>query len=98
MQLIIKGRHTEVPETIKEYIQSKIEPILEKNLKEPTVCEVVLLDENGPRGGQDKTVHITASVPDIKNPIHVELSTDDYYKTIDLIGDKLSRALHNARR
>ncbi len=97
MPIIIKGRHIEVPEDLKSYIEDKISNIVE-NLEEPNVCDVILMDSNGNRGGIDKEVHITCTLPHIKNPVFVSEKSDDFYKTIDLVGDKLKRALHNAKR
>ena len=98
MQIIIKGRNVEVPEDLHAYIEDKVGSVFENNLKEPTVCDVVLADENGPKGGLDRLVHITCNIPNIKNPVYVAESSEDYYKTIDLAADKLKRAFHNARR
>lgn len=98
MQIIIKGRQKIVlPQDLKEYINSKISKVT-SDLKEPTVCEVTLLDTNGPRGGIDKIVRISCSVADIKNPVFVETINKDFFKSVDLAQSKLARALHKAKR
>ncbi len=97
MQLIIKGHNIEIPDDLKTYIDGKISSVTQ-DLDEPSVCEVTLLDNNGHRGGEDKEVHIACTIPKVKNPVFVSTASNDFYKTIDIIEDKLARALHNARR
>lgn len=97
MSIIINSRNKELPENLKEYIEEKVSAVLE-GLKPPTVCEVTLIEENGHRGLEKKEIRISCTLPDVKNPVFVSETGDDYYKIIDLAEDKLSHAIHKAKR
>lgn len=93
MQVIIKGSHGfKVPEDLKSYIEEKVSKY-EDFLEEPAVCEIMIGDTNGPKGGVDKTVHITLELPNEKIPLHVEVTTDDYMGSIDLAQEKLEQQI-----
>lgn len=96
MQIIIKGKHNlKISEDLKAYIEEKVSPVLE-GLKEPTICEVKLEDIKS--GKDSKIMKITSTVADIKKPVYVDEASNDFFKTVDLIADKFSRAMHNAKR
>jgi ribosomal subunit interface protein len=97
MAIIIKGIGVEVAQDVKFYIEEKISDLINK-LKEPTVCEITLHDINGPKGGIDKEVRAVVTTPSIKNPVFVSDKAIDFFKAVDLVGDKLKRALHKASR
>ncbi len=97
MSILINSHNQDLPEDLKQYINDKITSCLE-GLKEPNVCEVSLIEENGHRGGNTKEVRISCTLADVKNPIFVSQVSDDYYKAIDLTEDKLGRAIHKAKR
>lgn len=96
MSIIINSRNAEVAEGLKDYISAKIGIVILEQ-KQPTVCEVTLIDEPSHRGGDTKEIHISCTLPNVKNPIFVSQSGDDFYKTVDLIEDKLKRALHKSK-
>lgn len=98
MQIKIKGRHNlKIPESLKLYIEEKISKVLDDST-EPTVCEVMLADTSHLNSKESKVVHISCSIGKIKSPVYVDVASDDLYKAVDLISDKLKRALHNAKR
>lgn len=98
MKIIIKARQKLViPQDLKDYIDAKISKVT-NDLKDPSVCEVVLADTRGSKGGIDKVVHISCSVAKIKNPVYATASSEDFFKAVDILEDKFSRALHRAKR
>lgn len=98
MEIKIKGRHNlKIPESLKIYIEEKINKPMDDS-KEPTVCEVMLADTSHLDSKESKVVHVSCSIAGIKAPVYVDIASDDFYKAIDLISDKLKRALHNAKR
>lgn len=93
MRTIIKSRrHLEIPQDIKNYLQQKIAKF-GKRLPQTAFIEVVLSDEFGPKGGQDKEVDLTLTLPGEKQPFHFKERTEDFSQSIDLIEEKLEREI-----
>jgi ribosomal subunit interface protein len=93
MKVIIKTlKGLKIDPNIKDYAQEKVlkyEPMVE----EPAVCEIVFSDELGPKGGVDKSVHITMTLPGEKNPIHVEALATEFMGAMDLAQEKLEQEI-----
>ncbi|MBI3495434.1 HPF/RaiA family ribosome-associated protein [Candidatus Berkelbacteria bacterium] len=93
MNIIIKTRHAEVEESLKAYASKKMRK-LRKFLREPAMVELTFEDvRGGLKGGRDKSVHITATVPKEGKPIHVEELSDDFAVSVDLAELHLRRIL-----
>lgn len=92
MRIIIKGKNFKLNEDLKNYAFEKISKFTEI-AEDPSICEVVLSDELGPKGGIDKSVHITLTLPGEKNAIHVEEMTSDFFGSLDLAQEKLEREI-----
>ena len=93
MKIIIKGkRGFKVDPNLRSYAIEKIRKY-EEFVREPAVCEVVFSDAGGPKGGQDKVVTITMTLPGEKNPIHVKQGTEDFIGSIDLVQERLEKIL-----
>lgn len=56
-------------------------------VKEPATLEIVLSNFMGPKGN-DQSVCLTATLPGLKNPIHIEEVTNDFKGSIDLIEER----------
>ena len=93
MKVLVTGlRGLKVDDNLKSYAEEKVlkfVPLLE----EPAVCEIMLADELGQKDGVDKSVHITMTLPNEKNPLHVEVTTSDFFGSIDLAEEKLEREI-----
>ncbi len=92
MRVIVKGHNVKLSPDLKSYVTEKIlkyEPMI----KEPAVCEVVLSDERGPKGGIDKMVRVTLTLPEMKNPIFVQETTSDFFGSIDLAQERLEHQI-----
>jgi len=77
---------------LKGYAEEKVLKFAEI-IGEPAICDIVLSDEFGPRGGEDKLVKITLALPGEKNPLHIEAQTDDFFGSVDLVQEKLEREI-----
>lgn len=92
MRIIIKSKNIKLNDDLKNYAFEKVSKYSEI-IEDPAVCEVVLSDELGPKGGVDKSVHITLTLPGEKNAIHIEEVTSDFFGTIDLAQEKLEHQI-----
>ena len=92
MTINITGNNVHLNDDLKSYAEEKVLKFIDV-IVEPAVCEIYLSNEFGPKGGEDKLVRINLSLPEEKNPIHVEAQTDDFFGSIDLAQEKLGREI-----
>lgn len=93
MKIIIKGhKQLKISPDLYSYIEERIKKY-EPMIQEPAKCEVLLEDENGPKGGVDKVVKITLTLPEIKNPIFVCERSSDFMGSIDLAQERLEQQI-----
>jgi len=90
MKITITFRHTKSQADLEDYIEDKLLKY-EKMVLEPTVVDVVLDDLMGSKGGNDKKVSITAQLPHVKGPLHLEQCTNDFTSAFDLVEDRFAR-------
>lgn len=88
MKITISGKQVKVDDNLRGYIEERFRKF-EKMVFEPAAIDVVLSDLMGSKGGVDKSVHVTLTLPEIKNPIHIEEVTADFKGSIDLIEERL---------
>lgn len=91
MKIIIQGKQFKVDDNLRGYIEERFRKF-EKMLKEPATLEIVLSNFMGPKGN-DQAVCVTATLPGLKNPIHIEEVTNDFKGSIDLIEERLEKHL-----
>jgi putative sigma-54 modulation protein len=87
MKIIIQGKQFKVNDNLRGYIEERLRKF-EKMVSEPATIEVVLSDFMGPKGN-DQAVCVTATLPGLKQPIHIEQVTNDFKGSIDLIEERL---------
>lgn len=92
MTINITGHNVELGDDLKLYAQEKVLKFVDI-IVEPAMCDIVLSDEFGSKGGEDKLVRITLTLPEEKNAIHVEAQTDDFFGSLDLAQEKLEREI-----
>lgn len=92
MTINITGQNFELDENLKSYASEKVLKFVDM-IEEPAICDIVLSDEFGPKGGEDKLVKITMTLPGEKNALHVEAQTDNFMASIDLVEEKLEREI-----
>lgn len=97
MNLIIKTRGNQpIDDRDKRWAEAKFRKL--RPLCPPeTVVEVTLEDMFGPKGGQDKRVHVLAELPQAKEPFHLEESGHKFRKTISIARDRFVRYLQRYR-
>ena len=91
MKIIISGKQFKVDDNLRNYINERFMKFA-KFVKEPATIEIVLSNFMGPKGN-DQAVHVTATLPGLKNPIHIEEVTNDFKGSIDLIEERLEKHL-----
>lgn len=92
MRVIIKTKGGRLDQKVRDYAQEKFTR-LSKLTEEPAVCEVMIYDEYGLKGGEDKFVELALTMANEKNPIHVEAKSIDFLASIDFAHDCLEKQL-----
>ncbi len=93
MNVRIQGKHLKVPDDLKRYVQERlIEPLTRFYDDEAAEIRVEFGDNNGPKGGKDKEVHLTFRMPGSRT-IQIEEQTTDLYASLDIAADRLIRVV-----
>lgn len=85
MQMTISGHHLEITDSIRDYVQSKLER-LDNHHDRITNTHVILGVEKLEQKAE-ATLHVSGK------DIHAEAISDDLYAAIDALADKLDRQL-----
>lgn len=85
MQLNVSGHHVEVTDSLRSYVDTKMER-LERHFDRITNMSVILTVEKQ-RQKAESTIHVSGG------EIYAEAEHDDLYAAIDLLTDKLDRQL-----
>jgi ribosomal subunit interface protein len=92
MNVIIKGVHLRLTAGLKQYVHEHLVEPIERFYRNPAgEAEVHLCDDNGPKGGEDKVCRVTVRIAGART-VHVEVASDNMYKSIDFARDRLERA------
>lgn len=93
MQIIIKGlKGFKVYRETEDYINEKFCK-LDKMIKEPTVLEFSVEHSHLSKQTLDKTIHLTASMPGLKKPEHLEETSTHFTQSIDKLHRRFSTFL-----
>ena len=93
MTINIKVRnHTSIDEEMLDYSKKRFSKI-EKMLPEGSFAEIEFIDEFGDKGGVDKLVQVDVTLPNEKNPIHLENAAHNWMTSIDVLKDRLEEYL-----
>jgi ribosomal subunit interface protein len=96
MQIIHKARHTTISEELKDYAERKIGQKCAHYLDEnddSIRCEIEYDDQFGAKGGLDKRIDVTISLPHQHLPLHIEESDSRFEEAIDKVADRLDQPL-----
>jgi len=85
MQINISGHHVEVTQSLKDYVQSKMEK-LERHFDNITNVQVTLTVEKLVQKAES-TIHVSGA------DLHANAENEDMYAAIDNMTDKLDRQL-----
>jgi putative sigma-54 modulation protein len=92
MQLLVRGVHVEVDESLRSFVELHVERALNRIFQQQAVqVEVHLVDTNSAKGGVDQAARVTLRVPGVP-AIHVEETSDDVRKAVVGACDRLERA------
>jgi len=92
MQLLVRGVHVEVDETLRSFVEVHLERALGRIFQQQAVqVEVHLVDTNTAKGGVDQSARITLRVPGVP-AMHVEETSDDVRKAVVGACERLERA------
>jgi len=95
MKIIIKGlKGFDIYEQTEDYLLEKFEKY-EKMVKEPTVLEFTFEHSHKSKQTLDKVVHLTVTMPRMKNPEHLEEISTSFTAAIDLIQDRFDDFLRD---
>ncbi|MCE1171328.1 ribosome hibernation-promoting factor, HPF/YfiA family [Azovibrio restrictus] len=90
MNLQISGHHIEVTPALREYVESKLEPVI-SHFDRVTGVNVILSVEK-----LKQKAEVTVHVPG--KDIFVESAEDDLYAAIDVLFDKLDRQVQKFKQ
>lgn len=96
MNIITKVRHTQVPAELKVYAEEKVGKKLTHYLGESDdsiICEIEFDNQFGPKGGLDKRVDLTVTLPHQHLPLHIEESDNSFEEAINKAVDRLDQPL-----
>lgn len=96
MRIVIKARHTEIDQALKDYAEQKIgekcATYLDEN-DDAIICDIEFDDEFGPKGGEDKRVDVTLSLPHRSEALYISQESTTFQEAIDLLVDRLDQPL-----
>ena len=90
MNLQISGHHIEVTPALREYVETKLDPVV-RHFDKVTGVSVVLSVEKLKQKAE-ATLHVPGK------DMHVEESADDLYAAIDTMFDKLDRQVQKYKQ
>lgn len=92
MRIIVKTKGGDLDQKVRDYATEKFVK-LSKLVEEPAVCEIMIFDAFGSKGGEDKFVEVALTMANEKNPVHVEAKSIDFLASIDFAHDCLEKQL-----
>ena len=97
MQIIVKGlKGFEVYPENKDYIERRFGKFA-KMVKEPTILEFAFNHTHQTRATIDKGIRLTFTMPELKNPEHLEEVSEHFPETIDRLAKRFEEILRRHR-
>lgn len=91
MNIIVKGlKGFKVFQETEDYILKKFVKY-EKMVTEPTILEFTLDHTHASKQTLDKVVHLTITMPKLKNPEHLEEIGTRFEESIDILQDRFDK-------
>ncbi len=91
MKLLIQGNNIEVTEAIRKHVEEKLEKAVKHFASMTTKVDVHLSVAVNPRISDKHTAEVTVYANG--TVIRAQVSSEDLYASIDLVGDKIARQL-----
>lgn len=95
MKLDVQSRSVEVTTQTQELIERRLAFALGRFGPAVTRIRVSLSDDNGPRGGHDKTCLIEAKLRSVSDPIVVEVTDDQIEAAVSRAAERLARRVND---
>ncbi len=100
MNLEIRGRNLTVSAPLREHCEKRLHFALGRFSEQVARVSVRLVDQNGPRGGVDKSCQLTVHLRKARS-IHIESVNDSFFAAVaeaaDRAGHAVARALSRSR-
>lgn len=90
MQMTIASRGADLTQAIREHIQDRLHAALDQHETKIDQVDVMIEDENGPRGGLDQVCKVVVSLTNGMTLRH-ERRGMDLYANVSLIADKVKQ-------
>ena len=90
MQMTITSRRADLTAPIRDHIRARIGAALDQHASRIERVEVLIDDENGPKGGYDQVCRVAVSLTNGQT-LHHERRGLDLYANISLVADKVKR-------
>ncbi len=95
MRVTIRAPHVRADDKIRTHIGERVRAAFEHVESRVTSVQVVLVDENGPKGGVDKHVEVLANCGKL-GLFRVDAKTNDLVASVDAALKKAQRAVEHA--
>jgi putative sigma-54 modulation protein len=91
MRVEIRARHFTLTEALREHVEKRLNSAVDTRKASIADVTVHLSDENGPKGGEDKHAHVTATV--LGKTVVIEERDENMYAAIDRAMDRLQQTI-----
>ena len=92
MNLEIRGRNLTVSAPLREHCETRLHFAFGRFSDQVTRVSVRLMDQNGPRGGVDKSCQLTVYLRKTR-PVHIESVNDNLFAAVAEAADRASHAV-----
>lgn len=92
MNLEIRGRNLTVSDALREHCETRLHFALGRFSDQVTRISVRLMDQNGPRGGVDKSCQLTVHLRKARS-IHIEDVNENLFAAVAEAADRASHAV-----
>lgn len=93
MQIQIRWSDIEKSEALAQYVREQVEHAVRHHQDQLTRIDVHLHDENAEKSGANDKRCVIEARPTGADPLIVEGTGDDFYKTVNAVAKKLERAV-----
>ncbi|HEX8699956.1 MAG TPA: ribosome-associated translation inhibitor RaiA [Myxococcaceae bacterium] len=96
MNLEIRGRNLTISAPLREHCEKRLQFALGRFSDQVARVSVRLMDQNGPRGGVDKSCQLTIHLRKARS-IHIESVSDNFFAAVAEAADRASHAVTRER-